>query len=90
MRTWITPVLMSLLLGACASYAPSAQEQFGETVRQARAAQSAQPAPSATRPAPLDGQAAKAAVDNYQRSFEAPPKPVNVFNIGLGGNSGNP
>jgi ABC-type glycerol-3-phosphate transport system substrate-binding protein len=32
-----------------------------------------------------DGQAAKAAVDRYQKSFEVPPLPTNVFNIGVGG-----
>ena len=90
MRTLMTPVLISLLLGGCASYTPTAEERFGEAVRQARAAQIARPAASTAAAAPLDGQAAKAAVDNYQRSFEAPPKPVNVFNIGLGGNSGTP
>ena len=31
-----------------------------------------------------DGGAMKSAIDRYQKSFDTPPVPVNIFNIGVG------
>ena len=67
-------------------------DKFGEAVRTARAQQTLNPEASLnTDPvAGVDGQAAKSAYDNYEKSFRTLPAPptINVINIG-GGLSGN-
>lgn len=85
----ITPffsVGMALALSACSNYPSPIDDNFGASVRQMVQTQTANPsAPrSAQSAATTDGQAAKAAVDRYQKSFEVPPLPTNVFNIGVG------
>lgn len=89
MRT-LSFLAVAALMAGCA-YPPSAVDaNFGAAVTGARAQQVVDPdAPSRARaPASTDGQASKAAVDRYQKSFEAPPAPVNVLNIGIGSSSG--
>lgn len=66
-----------LLCAGCTAY-PSGEEQPGTLVRAAFARQAAVPA----SPQVADGMAARASVDRYQRTFEAPPPPVTVLNIG--------
>ena len=63
---------------------------FGDAVRAARLQQTLNPNASQNfvAPAGLDGQAAKATIDRYERSFEMPPPPVNVFTIGVGSGAG--
>lgn len=87
-------VLVSLVLAAaaagCAVQPTAVDARFGQAVTGARAAQVIDPdAPSRSRPAPRsDGQAAKSSIDRYQKSFDAPPSPVNVLNIGIGNSAG--
>jgi hypothetical protein len=73
-----------LLLSAC-STTPHSDARFGESVRAAVAAQIAQPA-AARNPNPvmvMDGRAARAAQEHYERSFgqgeTASAAPVSVI-----------
>lgn len=79
----------ALAIAACATYPSGVEERFGASVKSATVLQTARPA--ATRPAgpplALDGEAAKFAMDGYYRSFERPPVPTNVLNIGVGTSS---
>lgn len=88
-HTMRTPILLALAaaaLAACAFYPSSVDERFGSAVMGARAQQTVDPGAAARRgpPAGIDGQAAKASVERYEKSFEVPPPPVNVLNIGIG------
>ena len=76
---------------ACAGCAPSTpvfDRHFGESTRIIQAQQVRNPdAPTANRDRSvdgLDGRAAKQALDRYQKSFSDPPRPTNVFTIGVG------
>ena len=88
-----TPLLLlgCAALAGCAMFQPTAVERsFGSAVMTACASQAVDPAAGARhKGAPsLDGVAANHAVDNYEKSFCAPPPPTNVYNIGIGGNAG--
>ena len=80
----------ALLLAGCVSRAPVVDQHFGEAVSTAKAQQTINPDASRDRDpvAGLDGQAANAVVDRYHKSYETPPQPVNVFNIGVGSGGG--
>lgn len=84
---WTLVTAMVCLLTACASEPSSIEPLFGSAVRNAIVSQTM--APDAGRPTAVhpsaDGVMAKAAMDRYRASFEVPPPPVNVMNIGLGG-----
>lgn len=85
---WITAALAGgFLVAGCASRTPVLDQHFGEAVNTAKAQQTINPDASRDRDpvAGLDGKAADAAVDRYHKSYETPPLPVNVFNIGIGG-----
>ncbi|MDD5329657.1 MAG: hypothetical protein PHX38_06605 [Sulfuricella sp.] len=73
-------------LSGCAEVTPYWDQHFGETVNLAKAQQTVNPDASRnTDPvAGLDGQSGKAAIDRYHQTFQNPPPPVNVFNIGIG------
>ncbi len=61
-------------LAACVQSTPRIDSQFGESVRGAVRQQSIR-APGAANPAPaagIDGRAARAALEAYERSFAAP------------------
>jgi starvation-inducible outer membrane lipoprotein len=77
---------VALALSACSNYPSPIDDNFGASVRQMVQTQTANPSASHSNQsaATTDGQAAKAAVDRYQKSFEVPPLPTNVFNIGVG------
>lgn len=74
------------LLTACAATTPALDANFGDAVRQARAAQTLNPTASANRDPVLgiDGRAGAAAQDRYQESFRSPPKTFEITNIGGG------
>jgi len=86
----LTAASCAALLTACASSTPVLDANFGNAVRQARAAQTLNPNASANRDPVLgiDGKAGAAAQDRYQESFKSPPKTFEVINIG-GGLTGN-
>jgi starvation-inducible outer membrane lipoprotein len=83
-------VSVALALSACSNFPSAVDDNFGASVRQMVQSQTVHPDapyPNST-PATTDGQATKAAVDRYQKSFEVPPLPTNVFNIGVGSGMG--
>lgn len=83
-------LLVSLTAAGCANTPYADAPQAGQSVRQAWAAQTLN-ADAGQKKWPLadsDGVAMKSAVDRYQGSFEKPPVPVNVMNIGIGGSTG--
>lgn len=81
----------ALLLAGCAHPRYASDEAFGDSVRAAQAEQTLNPDASRNKEPPkgLDGVAAKATVDRYQKSYETPPPPVNVFTIGVGTGTSN-
>lgn len=84
------------LLGACASApmqsgaTPEVDARFGDAVRQARARQTIDPeAGKNTDPvAGIDGEAARATMTEYYKSFKEPPPTFNILGIG-GSSTGN-
>ena len=91
MRVLIPFALAAVLSAAgCAAPTTAVDDQFGQALTAARAAQVVDPdAPSRVRaPARTDGQASKSSIDRYQKSFDSPPAPVNVLNIGIGSGGG--
>lgn len=82
-----TLCLAALLAAGCAEDRYREEEGFGDAVRAAKARQIINPDASrnAARPDGMDGASAKATIDRYQKSYESPPPPVNVFTIGVGG-----
>lgn len=72
---------------ACTSTTPNWDAVYGETVRTAVAQQVLNPnAGRDTDPVSgIDGVAAKAAVDEYRKSFTAPEPEKNTFTIGVSG-----
>jgi hypothetical protein len=89
-KSMLSVILASLVLAACATSTPKLDDHFGEAVNAAKAQQTLNPDASLnTDPvAGVDGEAANAAIDRYHKSFVQPPATTNVFNIGVGTNSG--
>jgi hypothetical protein len=77
--------LVALCLCGCAHDYRS-DTRFGDTVTHAIRAQTIDPAGVGTNglKSGLDGQAAKATVDRYHKSFEQPQSLGNVYTIGVG------
>ncbi len=81
----------ALLLGACSALSPvetrELDARFGDAVRQARAQQTLYPeAGRNTDPVTgIDGVAAQNTIEEYQKSFQEPPRTFNV--LGIGGTS---
>lgn len=84
-------LLVVLSASGCANMPYADAPQWGQSVRQAFAAQTLNPdAAQKNRPSPAsDGVVMKSAMDRYHSSFDKPPAPVNVMNIGLGGAAGS-
>ncbi len=77
-------VLLAALAG-CASNTPRLDRQFGVAAKTTLRTQIIDPAPPASRTVPvLDGQAAKSAYDNYQKSFKDPLPQSGALTIGVG------
>ncbi len=74
-------------LSGCAERAPYYQSKFGEAATMVRAQQVIDPDASQNRnPVKgIDGMAGAAATDRYHKSFENPPPPATILNIGVGG-----
>ena len=80
-------VLTALLLPACAVTTPHWDGRFGAAVRATTAAQVANPA-AARNPDPvngIDGRAARAASERYERSFAQPSEANGANSTLLGG-----
>jgi hypothetical protein len=86
MRHCLLFVLAALVLVACASPPlPSPlDEQFGMAVQEAVRRQSVMPEALDPQDAPLgmDGQAVRAGIDRYQKSFDTLPAKASVFSTG--------
>ena len=78
------------MMTGCAPTTPRVDQHFGEAVNTAKAQQTINPDASRnTDPvAGLDGQAAKSTIDRYQKTYQTPPPPINVFTIGVGSSAG--
>lgn len=89
-HSWGAWLLVSLAASGCANTPYADAPQWGQSVRQAVAAQTLNPDAGKKTMAPPDTEGAvmKSAVDRYQSSFDKPPAPVSVMNIGLGGSAG--
>lgn len=78
-------------LAGCAPTTPRTDMHFGESLATLQAQQTRDPgAPLANQDRPVDGfeaRTAALAVDRYYESFAKPPAPVNIINIGVGGNA---
>ena len=77
-----TVLALAAVLSACAPVAPRWESSFGDAVRGSVASQVANPA-AARNPNPvagIDGRAAQAAQQHYEKSFSAPtaPEPAMV------------
>jgi hypothetical protein len=85
----IGSVTAALLLGVtgCASTTSVLDRHFGEAVNMMKAQQTLSPgaALNADPVKGLDGQAAKSAYDQYQKSFKTPEPQPNAFTIGVAG-----
>lgn len=70
----ITGMLAMVVLSGCASTTPHLDEKFGETVNKAKAQQIINPDASQNRNPVrgVDGEAAKASIDNYHKAYESP------------------
>lgn len=84
-------LLAALLCAGCASERMPGSEGAGQTVRAALASQIINPDAARTAPAvpSLHGAAAKASIDRFVRSFEAPAPAANRFTIGVGSGAGS-
>ena len=71
---------LSLALAACDTPPTLVDQHFGMAVQRVQSQQSQQKAPVAD----TDGAAALSGVTRYQQSFQTPPAPTPIFNIGLG------
>ena len=89
MLTKLLGFAVAAVLSGCTTPPSAVDQQFGAAVRNCIAQQTLDPAASmATHAmAVTDGQVAKSAIDRYQKSFQTPPAPTNVLNIGLGGSN---
>lgn len=72
---------------ACGSLNPPSSATLGLSLRDATAAQTRKPGTGERAAAGLDGAAARAALQRYEQSFEAPSRSAPVFNIGIGASS---
>ncbi len=88
---WGAWLLVILSATGCANTPYADAPQWGQSMRHALKMQALNPQASRVNPsAPgADGTAMKSAIDRYLSSFEQPPPPVNVLNIGLGGSAGS-
>ncbi|MEN2470366.1 hypothetical protein D1006_37960 [Burkholderia stabilis] len=79
-------VPLAFALAGCMSSTPVWDTRFGESVRAVMQAQIIDPhaAEHATAPAVVNGGAATAALDNYDKSFKQVDPPANAFVIGIG------
>ena len=84
--------LLSVLLTACASESPVLDAHWGHSLSQAQARQSAYPGPrqATAKQIETDAVTSSLGIVRYQKSFETPPPPVNVLNLGVGTPGGAP
>jgi hypothetical protein len=76
----------TLLATGCAQVPARTDIDFGKAVKAAMSAQTINPeGVHGSTPAPgMQGAAARATIDRYEKSFESPAPPANIFTIGVG------
>jgi len=89
MNASMLKICLTALLGlvsACSTppEVSAVDAQFGTAVSSAIASQTSPAEKTMKPPVPMDGQAAKASIDKYQKSFETAPTSANVFTSGSG------
>ncbi|HSW15635.1 MAG TPA: hypothetical protein VLJ86_00300 [Ramlibacter sp.] len=79
-----TVALLALLTGCSttSTVTPQYDTRFGDAVKQARLAQTINPAGATAPTEGMDGKAANESLVRYQHTFKTPPPVVNVINIG--------
>lgn len=82
---WALYSLVCLLAG-CAEQPTAVDRQFGQSIRRVQTEQSIHPhdVPPAYPPLVSDAVSGKSAIERYYKSFDLPPTPGNVLNIGVG------
>ena len=92
----LSSTVLLVLLAGCAgsrplgSSTPALDQQFGESVRQLRTAQTLDPDATARnlgKTTQLDGQAASEATERYQDSFREPPPTFTILGAPIQGQS---
>ncbi|QBQ98312.1 hypothetical protein [Paraburkholderia pallida] len=83
-------VVASATLGGCMTSTPIWDAHFGEAVRTSAQVQVIDPHAGDHAPSPqsIDGTAAASAMDQYDKSFTAPPVTTNAFTIGISAGGG--
>lgn len=83
----LASALLLFAVTGCASTTPVADRHFGEAINMMKAQQTLNPGAALnTDPVKgIDGQAAKSAYDQYQKSFKEPVAQPNAFTIGVAG-----
>ena len=77
--------LLAAALAGCAAQTPRLDSRFGYAVAAARMQQSLTPTAAPQQPVNgLDGKAAKAGYDAYQKSFQEPAPQAGALTIGIG------
>lgn len=88
----LLPAALALgLLSACVNESPLLDARWGQSLTQARVRQTADPAASAAVRGPIetDGNIARLGIERMHQSYENPPPPVNVLNLGMGTTTGS-
>ncbi|GEM_PF-5340759 len=84
---WLALTLGVLACTACSSLSPPSPALLGQSLREAQTLQTRAPRAGAGSATGLDGPAARAALQRYEQSSEAPARTAPVFNIGIGASS---
>ena len=73
-------------MSGCAEQPTAVDRNFGQSTRRIQVEQSVHPhdTPPAYPPLMADAVSGKAAIERYYKSYETPPPPGNIFNIGVG------
>ena len=88
----LLPAALALgLLSACVNESPLLDAHWSQSLTQARVRQTAYPSASATERGPIetDGNIARLGIERMHQSYENPPPPVNVHNLGMGTPTGS-
>ncbi len=81
---YLSIIGLSLALAACDTPPTLVDQKFGLAVQTAQTQQRLLAPGASQTDREIDGASALGAVTRYQQSFQTPPAPVSVFNIGLG------
>ncbi len=79
------------LLSACVNESPLLDARWSQSLTQARVRHTAHPGAASTDRGPIetDGHIARLGIERMHQSYENPPPPVNVLNLGMGTPTGS-